>query len=288
MPSKIDRLKIKAKYQLYKNRFPFKPVFLIGCGRSGTTILGHSIGNHPQIVYLNERLDIWNKAYPEFDIWSGKINHPILIATRANHQQEKTQILRHAFHVEQAVSQSALVLEKTPINNFRLPFLKAAFPEARFIYLHRNGLEVARSIERLSSKGGWYGKNGQSKWTVLKNLIEANTNFKADELSFFEKALLEWRFSMEYSERFFKQLDPSHYVALSYASFIADPGNQLKHIFCFLGLEANDEAIKKAAERISRKSAVIQKPTAAELKLGGPLLQLSTANALRHTNPNPT
>ena len=288
MPSKIDRLKIKAKYQLYKNRFPFKPVFLIGCGRSGTTILGHSIGSHPQIAYLNERLDIWNKAYPEFDIWSGKIDRPVLVATKGNHQKEKTQKLSYELHVEQAVSQSALVLEKTPINNFRLPFLKAAFPGARFIYLHRNGLEVARSIERLSSQGGWYGKNGQSKWTVLKNLIEVNTTFKADDLSFFEKALLEWRFSMEYSEQFFDQLDPSHYFALSYASFIDNPAHQLKYIFRFLGLEANDDVIEKAAEKISRKSAVIQEPNSTELKLGGPLLKSSTANTLRHTNPNPT
>ena len=235
MPSNIDRLKIQIKYQFNKNRFPFKPVFLIGCGRSGTTILGHSIGSHPQVTYLNERLDIWNKAYPEFDIWSGQISEPILEANDSHFHPEKTARLRQEMHIEQAVSRSKLVLEKTPINNFRLPFLQAAFPDARYIYLHRNGLEVARSIERLSSKGGWYGKNGQSKWNVMRRLIEENTEYQPDELTYFDKALLEWRFSMERSEEFFNQLDDTQFYSLSYASFLENPAFQLRNIYNFLG-----------------------------------------------------
>ncbi|MDK2847172.1 MAG: hypothetical protein PWP34_525 [Desulfuromonadales bacterium] len=29
--------------------------------------------------------------------------------------------------------------------------------DARFIHIYRNGLEVARSIEKASEKGGWFG-----------------------------------------------------------------------------------------------------------------------------------
>jgi hypothetical protein len=35
--------------------FPLtRPVFIVGCGRSGTTILGEMLGRHPQLAYLNE------------------------------------------------------------------------------------------------------------------------------------------------------------------------------------------------------------------------------------------
>ena len=60
-------------FNFKKNKYTFNPVFIIGCGRSGTTILGNTLSNHPKIKYLNERRDLWHKAYPEFDIWSGKI-----------------------------------------------------------------------------------------------------------------------------------------------------------------------------------------------------------------------
>ena len=286
MLSAIDRLKIQAKYKLYKNRFPFNPVFLIGCGRSGTTILGHSIGSHPEICYLNERLDIWNKAYPEFDIWSGQTAEPILEADETHLHPEKTTKLRYELHLEQAVSQSKLVLEKTPINNFRLTFLQVAFPNARYVYLHRNGLDVARSIERLSSKGGWYGKNGNSKWQVLKRLIEQKTTYQPDALSFYEKALLEWRFSMERSEQFFNQLDSSRFYSLSYASFLENPAFQLKQIYDFLNLEINEITLTKAANKIERKSDKLQQPTHHEIELGGPYLKLSVENKLRQSSPN--
>ena len=45
-----------------KNRTEFSPVFIIGCGRSGTTILGDTLSKHPKIEYLNERRDLWHKS----------------------------------------------------------------------------------------------------------------------------------------------------------------------------------------------------------------------------------
>ena len=38
------------------------------------------------------------------------------------------------------------MLEKTPKNSLRIPFLAAVFPEARFIYLHRDPREVLASM----------------------------------------------------------------------------------------------------------------------------------------------
>ena len=49
-----------------------KPIFIIGCGRSGTTILGTALSMHRKITYLNERRDLWFKAYPKTDIWTDK------------------------------------------------------------------------------------------------------------------------------------------------------------------------------------------------------------------------
>ena len=55
-------------FNLKKHQYSFNPVFIIGCGRSGTTILGKTLSSHPEIKYLNERRDLWHKSYPEFNI----------------------------------------------------------------------------------------------------------------------------------------------------------------------------------------------------------------------------
>ena len=64
-------------------------MFLIRCGRSGTTILSTAIGQNKSITYLNERRDLWHQAYAEFDIWSGKHKSPMLIATAGDNDKIK-------------------------------------------------------------------------------------------------------------------------------------------------------------------------------------------------------
>lgn len=58
-----------------------------------------------------------------------------------------------------------------PEHMLRIKDLKEAFPHAKFIYLYRNWLEVALSIENSFGKGAsgsfnWYGFNS-AKWHAL-------------------------------------------------------------------------------------------------------------------------
>ena len=76
----------------------------------------------------------------------------MLFADEKNSDSIRTNQLRKLFFREQVLSNSKVVLEKLPINNFRLKFLKKSFPKAKFIYLTRNGLEVSKSIERRIQK----------------------------------------------------------------------------------------------------------------------------------------
>src|ERR1700759_3667355 len=130
----VDNWK-QVPFLLKKKNYSFNPVFIIGCGRAGTTILGNSLSKHKSIRYLNERRDLWHRAYPELDIWSGKYKHPLLVATEKNVDSSKTKKLRRLFFREQVAANAEVLLEKLPINNFRLRFLNVCFPDAKYIYL---------------------------------------------------------------------------------------------------------------------------------------------------------
>src|SRR5690606_33383867 len=142
-----------------------RPIFILGCGRSGTTIFGTTLSQHRDITYLNERRDLWHQAYPIADIWSeqGKARGGKMKLTAADASPDKSALLRTLFYRQTIKTSRPVLVEKLPINNFRVEFIQAIFPDARFIHIYRNGLEVANSIKKMSEAGKWFASN-QYKW----------------------------------------------------------------------------------------------------------------------------
>lgn len=280
---RLESTSKELQFNISSKKQEFQPVFLIGCGRSGTTILGKTIGKHKTITYLNERLDLWHQAYPEFNIWTGKVPNPKLIANTDDNKKEQTEKLKRLFYREQISGNNTILLEKLPINNFRLNFIEAAFPNAKYIYLHRNGIEVAKSIEKLADKG-WFGKNSK-KWNLIENLSTKLENLNSSNFSNFEKGLLEWRLSLDFSDSFFSKLDKERFYSLSYDTFLENPKLQTENIYRFLNLEFDDNFTTKITENIGRKSEKIYHVEDDYLKIGGSKLKLSIENKMEQTAP---
>lgn len=264
----------KMLYLFFKKNHPFQPVFIIGCGRSGTTILGNTLSKHKEIAYLNERRDLWHQAYPELDIWSGKNSNPKLFFDKHNVKDENTRKLVKLFHEEQVYRKGKILLEKLPINNFRLKFIQKCFPNARYIYLHRNGLEVANSIAK-AIPNGWFGKNNLKLRLLLKHSDKPNLDLTKN----IHKGLFEWSSSMEESHHFFSKLHKSLFIDLSYHSFLENPEYCLSKIFDFLDLDYDETLLTKLSVGISRRGKSIKGTDDEVLKLiGGDFLQESINN----------
>lgn len=274
----IKSLINQLKFEYLKNRRIFQPVFLIGCGRSGTTVLGATLGKHKSITYLNERRDLWHEAYPNFDIWSGKTTTPQLIAKKKDNKKDRTKLLRKLFFREQILNNSDILLEKLPINNFRLEFIESAFPNAKYIYLHRNGVEVAKSMEKIAIEKGWFGVN-PIKWQLIKGFL-STSNISERDFSIFEKGLLEWRYSLKFSEVFFSKINKERYYSLSYQDLLENPALQIANIYNFLNLDFSNQFISETTAGIKRRSKKITDLTAEHIELGGQYLKRSINNEL--------
>jgi len=263
------------------------PVFIIGCGRSGTTILGAILSKHTRIKYLNERRDLWYSAYPVTDIWTARARKrggSIALSERDENEMSSKKLSR-LFRLQTLFGNYTCVIDKLPINNFRLHFIKAAFPDARFIHIYRNGIEVARSIDKLSKQGSWYGKQDY-KWFALARMAEDHPemrNIEIEDADFFRMGLIEWRFSTEAAVEFLKKQPVENYVEISYARLMDSPKETVTQILGFIGLELTKDIESFIDQRVSRRSKKVNRDelSAMDMKIGGGFLTSSMNDEIR-------
>jgi hypothetical protein len=254
------------------------PVFILGCGRSGTTILGTALSKHQKVVYLNEPRDLWVLAYPETDIWSSQAfeRKGKIILTESDEREEKSRKLREVFYLETVKSNKPVLIEKTPINNFRLHLINAIFPNARFIYIYRNGLEVASSIERRCYSSPWFGSN-QYKWKQLTQIAMSSVDTEklpALCTDFYDMGLLEWRLSTEAALNFLKRLPKERFFELTYNDLVDNPIATITKIVSFIGIPPDPDVLAFASENIRRKTneIIYNSITEKEKIIGGEFL----------------
>lgn len=124
----------------FGERSPVDPfVFIVGSPRSGTTILAEVLDRHPSIAQWYEPYFIWDRHFRNaLDDCRGAED-----AT-----EEVRQWIRGAFEAYRKARGVDLVVDKSPRNCLKLPFVKAIFPEAAFIFLYRDGRDAILSIHR--------------------------------------------------------------------------------------------------------------------------------------------
>ena len=235
-----------------------RPLFIIGCGRSGTTILGDTLAVHTSVTYLNEYRQLWADAYPATDVWSesarergGRLDLTESICT-----PERNRRLTINFYCETFATGRPRLVEKLPINNFRLSFIDAVFPDALFVHLLRNGLEVARSIERMPVESQWYGHDDY-KWRLLEEYAGQRERYRdltvlCDTVR--QRGLLEWRLSVETAVEFLDALPAERHVSLTYEELLDRPVEVIRRIEEFAGLAPSKTVHSFAETNLQRRS----------------------------------
>lgn len=127
-----------------------KIIFLLGTARSGTTFLGRTaLSQANDLCYWGEPNHVWMHGH-------AYRRHDELTAADANESVKR--YIRERFAERLEASGAKVLLEKTPANCLRLPFIREVFPEARFIHLTRDGRAVVRSAMK-----EWCGQGGDAR-----------------------------------------------------------------------------------------------------------------------------
>lgn len=229
------------------------PIFILGTGRSGTTILGIVLSMHREVGFLNEPKAIWAGLHPNEDLIGNYNRNQAKYRLFAD--DASPNLVRQAHRLYGAylrISGTQRIVDKYPELIFRTEFVRAIFPDAKFLFLSRSGSETCSSIklwsERLGEQVGsethdWWGANDR-KWQFLVEQVVpehpdlASHAGKMASLDHEGRAAVEWIVTMREGMRLTAS-DPEGALHVPYDALCADPRGWAERLESFLDLTAD-------------------------------------------------
>lgn len=252
------------------------PVFVIGCPRSGTTFLGRVLGLHPDVKYLNEPKWLWAKVCPETD------SYGIFDASKASIEltarSATAPVCRRARRAFWLLRGGARTLvEKTPDNGARIPWLAAIFPRSKFVHIIRDPHDTALSLKKALVKwfpDGWTGTPQYQVWERHVQRSAAVASLWKEAVDDYERALIVWREINRLASLHGSALGEDRYVLVRYEDVVMRSNSELCRIACFAGLRPSREYLDRCDELADASS--VGKPCRDALRirrfLGGDIL----------------
>lgn len=246
---------LMAQYSLVKRlpmpRKVISPVFVLGTGRSGTTVLGKALGMHRDLLFLNEPKALWHSACASDDVMGSYQLREARYTLGADDADEATRhAIRKLYSYALMVTGSRRVLDKYPEMIFRVPFIKAIFPDAKPLLLVRNGYDALRSISTWSDRAGkdsalgredWWGLD-RRKWRLLVRDVVAKDEALADRAGAIagltrdeDMAAVEWTVSMRTGLRWMRER-PGLLYEIRYETLCKEPEKVLRRVCDFCDL----------------------------------------------------
>ena len=245
------------------------PAFIVGAGRSGTTALGRALSFAPRVDYFFEPVDRWFAISPDTDyggMFDASAGRCLLGASDANESVRRRfrRVFRHA------LLNDVQMLEKTPINAFRIDFLEAIDDRTKYVEIRRDGADVVRSIVQLSRRNDysvlgrahanrWWGVH-DCKWKTLSRDLgdfDLEPEFLVPQAEFATRAAIEWIASLKSVERAADRLGDRLY-RVNHNDLVSRPEETLAGIAAFLGVPEGDWMMKAAdSVRVSTRRSRI-------------------------------
>ena len=232
-----------------------KPIFILGTGRSGTTILGIVLSMHKDVAFLNEPKALWHAVYPYEDVIGNYTRKKAFYRLDEKHVDENVKKYANRLYGFYLISTlSKRVVDKYPEMIFRVPFLKKIFPDAKFLFLVRNGWDTCKSIDTWSKRLGkeeqgeihdWWGANDR-KWNLLvEQIVSENEDLKKfiDEIKEFknhtDRAAVEWIVTMKEGLKVLEKY-PQNTMLVKYEELVNNPEKVLNNILEFTELDKDE------------------------------------------------
>lgn len=222
-----------------------EPVFILAAPRSGSTLLFETLARLPGLYTVGDESHQLFDAIPSLHPSRHAYTSNRLTAADATDRVSRTLRANFLAHLRDREGRPARVtrhhlrmLEKTPKNALRIPFLRAIFPDALFIYLLRNPRDNISSIMDGWQSGhfvtypqlpDWQGP----PWSFL--LTPGWQEFPVDDLA--GVAASQWQITHQTLLKDLEQVPADRICAIRHERLIAQPESEIDRLCRFIGVE---------------------------------------------------
>lgn len=227
-----------------------RPVFVIGCPRSGTTMMGRIIDSIPNVNEFHE---------PNIDRWFPKMVFENRIPRWASDLY-----YRATFNslLKIAPKKGKRFAEKNPHNTFAVDALRHAFEDARFIYMYRDGRDVVASFLRHPwhlNKSDYIGSVQHNRYKCgpyPHYYIEKSKQIEYLQASNARRCAWVWRRYMEEGARLMGEYKDD-IIFVKYEDLILNPKTEIVKLLSFIN-ENNNENVNAVMDeaRLGHQRAI--------------------------------
>jgi hypothetical protein len=247
-----------------------RPVFIIGAGRSGTTILYQCLSTHPEFcwfsnysdrfignplfIFMHRALDlplvgprikenIINRTGPRFNIRpveADRIYHDYcgfredIRTTEEDHDPEAERKLRGLMSRHIQLTGKQRFLSKQISNNQRIRLISSVFPDALFVHIIRDGRAVTNSLLNVP-----FWDSVELWWLGGKRVSEC----KAEGWDPVRLCAENWKRDLE-ELLGNRDIFGDRYIEVRYEDFTSDPRGAINRITEFCGIGNPDSFIE--------------------------------------------
>ena len=238
---------------------PSRPVFVIGCPRSGTTLLFELLRQHPDLASLaSEAHVLWNAyQHPCRKDWSSD--------SAAAHDIEPGEP-EYVYEAIRSIAGSRRFLDKTPKNVLKIPYLERLFPDATYVFLKRDARSTVASLIE-----GWRARHGISYRLPVSLLLDEYHGRlwsyvlppgwrELRRTSIADVAAAQYVTSNEHGRRELSQIPSERVVEVKFEDLLQEPLSMMEFMMERLGLARNAAVFHAAEDLSSRQVATVSPP----------------------------
>jgi hypothetical protein len=270
----LDNIAIGMK-QFSSLSFDFQPVIIIGAARSGTNMLRDALAqlDHAATWPCDEINAIWRHRWAAFPSDELRPDHA------TPHVQR---FVRQAFQRLAHRTKARWVVEKTCANSLRVDYISAILPQAKFVFVTRDGRDVVASAMKrwrapfdlpytlrklryvpLGDIHRYAVRFATSRWrrAVSQDRRLATWGPRFDGIDEFlaTKSLAEvcaeqWSRCVLQADSSLAQLPAERVCHVSYEEFVANPTREFQRIAAFLGAKAGSQMLRRVSASSSAHS----------------------------------
>lgn len=221
---------VRARSETREPAESFRPIFIVGSARSGTTMLAVMFDRHSRIAVPPEtrfffeyiphmwpdgkpgsREEMVDRALAHEATGSLGLEREELLDQYSRYEPDFPNLLRAMIEVYARKRGKARQGEKSPNHIISVPLILRSFPTAKVICIYRDGRDSVLSMMRTP----WMHANPRRFYLFCEHWIE----------------------SIEYMRQWEKMFTPSQFTCVRYCDLLAEPERELRRLCEFVGEE---------------------------------------------------